>query len=123
MTSRAGWFALVTILVGFALSFVEGQEILTPTFRAGTTLIELTLVATDEKGQPVTDLRQNEIEIIERGKPRPIEFFRFDGAAFVPEPDGRTTARVHRACQSSAIAPKYSARAAQEHYGDRSRLL
>jgi VWFA-related protein len=65
-------------LIGLVL-LAHAQQ---PTFRAGTTLIELTLVATDQKGDPVTDLRQDEIEIVDRGKPRTVEFFRFDGAAF-----------------------------------------
>jgi VWFA-related protein len=51
----------------------------TPTFRAGTTLVEFTLVATNEHGDPVTDLKPSDIEIIESGKPRAVEFFRFDG--------------------------------------------
>ena len=66
------------MVVGFGL-LAAGQQ---PTFRAGTTLIEFNLVATDQKGNPVTDLKQDEVEIIERGKPRPVEFFRFDGSAF-----------------------------------------
>jgi VWFA-related protein len=55
----------------------------TPTFRAGTTLVEFTLVATDQHGNPVTDLKQSEIEIIENGKARSVEFFRFDGGVGV----------------------------------------
>ena len=109
MTSRVGWFASVTILVGFALSSVEGQETPVPTFRAGTTLIELTLVATDEKGQPVTDLRQNELEIIERGKPRPIEFFRFDGAALVSGAKQAEQPRESIAPGVFSNRPEYSA--------------
>ena len=57
----------------------------TPIFRAGTTLVEFTIVATDERGQPVTDLKQSEISIVQNGKPQPIAFFRFEGAAFGPD--------------------------------------
>ena len=35
-------------------------------------------------GQPVTDLKQNEITIVQNGKPQPVAFFRFEGAAFAP---------------------------------------
>lgn len=52
----------------------------TPTFRAGTTLIELTFVAFDAQGNPVTDLTKDDIVVLEQGQPRAIEFFRFDGA-------------------------------------------
>jgi VWFA-related protein len=75
--------ALLAILSGVVLSAVQGQPP-TPTFRVGATLIELTLVATDEEGQPVIDLKQEEIEIVERSKRRPIDFFNFDGSAFAP---------------------------------------
>ena len=54
-------------------------------FRAGTTLVEFTIVAMDEQGRPVTDLKQNEISIIQNGKPQPVAFFRFEGAAFGPD--------------------------------------
>ncbi len=62
---------------------VEGQEP-TPIFRAGTTLVEFTIVATDQRGQPVTDLTANDVAIVQNGKPQPVAFFRFEGAAFAP---------------------------------------
>ncbi|MCM3880135.1 MAG: VWA domain-containing protein [Vicinamibacterales bacterium] len=62
-----------------------------PTFRVASTLIELTMTARDGNGNPVTDLRQDEIVITENGKPREVAFFRFEGAidnapAFVAKP-------------------------------------
>ena len=56
----------------------------TPVFRAGTTLVEFTIVATDRDGQPVTDLTQNDVTIVQNGKPQPVAFFRFEGSAFGP---------------------------------------
>src|SRR5712691_11858881 len=50
-----------------------------PTFRAGTTLVEFTFVATDGKGNPVTDLTKEEILVTENGRPRELAFFRFEG--------------------------------------------
>jgi VWFA-related protein len=79
MISRVGAVAVFTLVLGVGLLRVAAQQ---PTFRAGTTLIELTLVATDQKGSPVTDLKADEIEIVQNGKPRSVEFFRFEGAAF-----------------------------------------
>jgi VWFA-related protein len=51
-----------------------------PTFRAGTTLIEFTVVVTDADGRPVADLTQPEISIIESGRPREAAFFHYEGA-------------------------------------------
>ncbi len=47
--------------------------------------MEFSIVATDERGQPVTDLKQNEIAIVQNGKPQPVAFFRFEGSAFAPD--------------------------------------
>src|SRR5688572_10503115 len=62
-----------------------GAQESTPIFRAGTTLVEFTIVATDERGQPVTDLKQSVISIVQNGKPQPVAFFRFEGSAFGPD--------------------------------------
>jgi VWFA-related protein len=77
-----------------ALAFAQGSGTLrqaegaagqsTPVFRAGTTLVEFTIVATDQNGQPVTDLKPDEIAIVQNGKPQPVAFFRFEGGAFAP---------------------------------------
>jgi hypothetical protein len=42
-----------------------GQQV--PTFRAGTTLVEFTVVAVDAKGEPVLDLAAREMRITEHG--------------------------------------------------------
>jgi VWFA-related protein len=67
-----------------ALGQGPGPGETTPIFRAGTTLVEFTVVATDQKGEPVADLNQGEIAIIQNGKPQPVAFFRFEGSAFAP---------------------------------------
>ncbi len=70
-----------------AAAFAQGSggpRETTPMFRAGTTLVEFTIVATDERGQPVTDLQRDEIAIVQDGKPKPVAFFRFEGSAFAP---------------------------------------
>ena len=51
-----------------------------PTFRAGTTLIELTVVITDADAHPVVDLKREDLVITEGGKPRDIAFFHYEGA-------------------------------------------
>jgi VWFA-related protein len=52
-----------------------------PTFRTGTTLVEFTVVALDGRGNPIADLTQADLTLTDRGQPREIAFFRFDGAA------------------------------------------
>jgi len=76
--------AAALLMTAAAVAFAAQQET-TPIFRAGTTLVEFSIVATDERGQPVTDLRQNEIAIVQNGKPQPVAFFRFEGSAFAPD--------------------------------------
>jgi VWFA-related protein len=84
MTQRIHACALAAILIGATVVWARAQQTPTPQFRTGTTLVEFTIVATDERGRPVTDLKQDEIEVIDRGKPRPVDFFRFEGAPFAP---------------------------------------
>jgi VWFA-related protein len=77
--------AAAAFLVGAAAMTLAAQQESTPIFRAGTTLVEFTIVATDQRGQPVTDLNHSEIAIVQNGKPQPVAFFRFEGAAFGPD--------------------------------------
>jgi VWFA-related protein len=77
-------FAAAAFVVSAAGVIFAAQQQPVPIFRAGTTLVEFTIVATDERGQPVTDLKQSEIAIVQSGKPQPVAFFRFEGAAFGP---------------------------------------
>ena len=62
----------------------------TATFRAGTTLVDFNIVATDRKGIPATDLRRDEIAILEDDQVREIAFFQFEGFA-TPSTGGHTT--------------------------------
>ncbi len=50
-----------------------------PVFRTRTTLIEFTLVALDEDGNPVTDLKKDEIVVKDKGQPRNLAVFRYEG--------------------------------------------
>lgn len=43
-------------------------------------LVTLTVVATDAKGVPITDLRTADIQVHEDGKPYPVAFFRYSGS-------------------------------------------
>jgi VWFA-related protein len=46
-----------------------------PSFKAGVELVRLDVEVTDADGRPVRDLKQNEIEVVESGRQRPIVLF------------------------------------------------
>lgn len=46
-----------------------------PSFAAGVELVRLDVRVTDAQGRTVRDLRQDEVEIVEDGEPRPVVFF------------------------------------------------
>jgi hypothetical protein len=83
--SRAVLLICVTVglysFFDFRSSLLRAQD--QPTFRTGTTLVEFTVVALDNKGNPITDLTKEDLALTDRGQPREIAFFRFDaeGAA------------------------------------------
>ena len=51
------------------------QEAAPPVYRAGVELVRLDVRVTDAQGQPIRDLRQDEVEIVEDGTPRPVLLF------------------------------------------------
>ncbi|HBY62299.1 MAG TPA: hypothetical protein DEH78_20955, partial [Solibacterales bacterium] len=55
-----------------------------PTFTTTTRLVELSVVAVDRRGAPVTDLKKEEIQILEGAVARPVAFFRFEGGTPPP---------------------------------------
>src|SRR5688500_9482016 len=75
-------------LTGLVLTpSVRAQDVTPPTFRAGTTLIEFTIVVRDNRDNPIIDLTKDDIVVTENGQPRAVEFFRFDGAPPQPSPN------------------------------------
>jgi VWFA-related protein len=94
--SRQGLRGLAAALCVSALGIVgRAQNVAppaaTPTFRTAQTLVEFTFVASDNRGNPVTDLTQGELSIADSGKARPIAFFQFEGT---PEDPGASRART-----------------------------
>lgn len=45
-----------------------------PTFRTGTTLVEVSAIVTAD-GRPIADLRQDEVTVLDNGEPQPIAVF------------------------------------------------
>src|SRR5436190_24258375 len=86
------------LLMVAALLALGGQE-QTPTFRASTRVVELTVTALDKRGAPVTDLRLEDFVIQDNGRQRPVAFLEYAGAPGVdahplPLPPGGFTHRV-----------------------------
>src|SRR4051812_23078322 len=46
-----------------------------PAFKAGVELVRLDIEVTDGDGRPIRDIKQNEVEVIEAGRARPIVLF------------------------------------------------
>ena len=67
------------LAAGLTAFVLAGQQPM-PVFRAGTKLVEVTVTVLDKKGNAVTGLESADFTILDEGKPRPISFFRFDGA-------------------------------------------
>ncbi|MBI5087015.1 MAG: VWA domain-containing protein, partial [Acidobacteria bacterium] len=68
---------MLTAAVAVCLALPAQQD--APVFKTTTQLVEFTVVALDKKGNPVTDLRKDEIVVQEKGKSREVAFFRFEG--------------------------------------------
>lgn len=66
-----------------ALTPVFAQEEDTVVFSSETTLVEFTIIALDRDGNPVSDLRPEEISIRENGSSRDLAFLRFEGGAAI----------------------------------------
>ena len=66
---RGSLLASVAVLAGITLGAEQ------PTFRAGIDLVTFAVTAVDKKGNPVTDLTQDDFEIVEDGRPQTIKFF------------------------------------------------
>ena len=56
------------------------QNQTTPSFRVTARLVELTVVAIDKNGNPVTDLRKEDFAVLDNGRPRNLSLCRFEGA-------------------------------------------
>lgn len=63
-----------------------------PTIRTETQLVEVDTIATDAHGNPVTDLRADELRMFEDGHPRPLTHFSFE---HVEKLNPESTHRLH----------------------------
>jgi VWFA-related protein len=84
-------------LLGLGVALLGAQQP-APLFRAATRLVEVTVTVVDKKGNAVTGLEASDFVVLDQGKPRPVELFRFDGrrtaaGAAAPLPPGTFTNR------------------------------
>lgn len=75
--------ALPTVLLGGVLVAQEQ-----PTFRAGTTLVEVSAIVTRD-GVPVTDLRREDVRVLDNGVERPVVAFEYVDLTTVEGPAQR----------------------------------
>ena len=95
---------LMVLLVGLALRGSAQQEPPAaqgppsdpqqPTFRAGINYVAVDVIVTDRKNAPVIDLRKEDFEVFEDGRPQPIEEFRLIRIDGTPRPDAPAPRRI-----------------------------
>jgi len=92
--------------VAVAAALASSQE--PPSFRVSADLVMIDLIATDSDGRHVTDLRPDEIEVLEDGKPQRIEFARYvtsGGRAFSTAPPAGQAPAPGAATAPAGAAP------------------
>lgn len=67
---------VVTLVIAAALPLAGDAQSPSsqPTFRTGTTLVEVSAIVTTD-GRPVTDLRADEVTVLDNGQPQPVAVF------------------------------------------------
>src|SRR5712691_1224845 len=78
--SRTSASAFAAAFLLLAVTARAGSE--RPRFSAGTDVVVLSATALDRHGRPVTNLRPDELRVLEDGRPQRLEHF--SGAATVP---------------------------------------
>ena len=63
------------------LAFSQQAELPPPTVRATTRLVQIDAIVTDNKSQPVPDLKASDFTVLEDGKPQKIAFFFYQSSS------------------------------------------
>jgi VWFA-related protein len=90
---------------GVILAAQSGPPQQAPVFRAGTTVVPITVTVLDKKGLPVTDLKQSDFTVLEDDKPREIVNFFPQPFAPLPVPPQKLGA-VNRAAPTGVLTPQ-----------------
>lgn len=70
------WIVAACLLT-FASAAAQKGDIESPLFRVRSELVLLDVIIADKDGNPITDLKENELEILEDGKKQKIDYFQF----------------------------------------------
>ena len=70
--------ALHTVSAARPIHVQEPAQPAPPTFRTATTLIQFTVVALDESGKPLPDLKKEDLQVFEDDREREIAFLQFE---------------------------------------------
>jgi VWFA-related protein len=79
-TKRGAALLTLAILWVFSSAPLCPAQNQTPSYRVTTRLVELTVVALDKNGNPVTDLQTEDFAAFDNGKPRNLSLCRYEGA-------------------------------------------
>jgi len=69
---------LLTLSLGSAVGGTAGQDVPSPTFKAGVDLVSVSVVVKSQKGHPVTGLSRKDFELFDAGRLRDIADFHSD---------------------------------------------
>lgn len=78
--------ASILLIIAMAVTALGQEQRPALTIRLDTDLVVIDVVATDRKGEYVKDLREDEFQLIEDGKPRKIDFFSVNDEATLTRP-------------------------------------
>ncbi len=81
-----------------------------PTFRAGINYVAVDVIVTDRKDAPVVDLRKEDFDVLEDGRPQPIEQFRLIRIDSLPRPDAPAPRQIRTRDDEQAEAGREDVR-------------
>jgi VWFA-related protein len=81
-----------------------------PTFRAGINFVRVDVIVSDRDGKPVVDLGQNDFEVLEDGKPQPVQSFRFVQMPTTPAPGAEAPRSIRTQSDEETAASQEDAR-------------
>jgi Ca-activated chloride channel family protein len=83
---RAGSTAISGSIAAAVLAAAAGTGVLAQQapIRVGVDLVHFAVVVTDRQGQPIGDLKAEDFEVVERGRPQRVRFFASNDTALAP---------------------------------------
>lgn len=79
-------------MLGLFLVMAAAQDHPDTVIRTTTRLVQIRVMATNRQGDPVTDLRKDELQLVDNRRPRPIQFLTFESAVARSAAAGTTSA-------------------------------